>query len=204
MSKINDLKKHIVGCINNSNLVDLILNFFHKEFKEQDYLHTLRQERWKFGVHCPFCQSANIQKQQNSTEFHAQYLCLDCNEVFDDQTGTPLAGSSIPLQTWIHCWYLSQYCHSPQYIADKLNIDINILINMLHGMQNIFASDTVTAKLKNLPNSINTKLYDNKKRNEAESKKNLFSQGDTSKQPTDTREYRRQKNKNKNINKPDF
>ena len=74
----------------------------------------------------------------NSENFYFKYICLDCNQVFGDESGTPLSGSVIPLQIWIQCWYLSQYCDSIQHIADKLNLDINIIINMVNRIHSLY------------------------------------------------------------------
>ena len=147
MSKLNNLKKQLTNITNDCDLTDLILNFFNKEFSSQDYLHLLRQERWKFGIYCPFCQSINIQKQPiNEDENILRYLCLNCNSVFEDDTGSPLSGSGIPLHIWLQCWYLSQYCGSMQCIADRLNLDLGTIINMLHNMQNLFQAETLILK----------------------------------------------------------
>jgi transposase-like protein len=204
MSKINNLKKHLSNNTDDSDIGDLILSFFHKEFSNEDYLHVLRQERWKFGIHCPFCQSGNITKQSVSENHVFKYLCLDCNAVFEDDTGSPLSSSTIPLQIWIQCWYLSQYCNSLQYIADKLNLDLNTIVTMLRGMQHLFQTEAVLLKTNDSINSVNSEILNKKNLIEETFKKFLILGGDTGKQPLDTAEYRRQKtikHSNKDIKK---
>ncbi|MGD0465534.1 MAG: hypothetical protein ABSA84_02440 [Gammaproteobacteria bacterium] len=204
MSKINNLKKHLSNNTDDSDIGDLILSFFHKEFSNEDYLHVLRQERWKFGIHCPFCQSGNITKQSVSENHVFKYLCLDCNAVFEDDTGSPLSSSTIPLQIWIQCWYLSQYCNSLQYIADKLNLDLNTIVTMLRGMQHLFQTEAILLKTNDSINSVNSEILNKKNLIEETFKKFLLLGGDTGKQPLDTAEYRRQKtikHGNKDIKK---
>ena len=200
MSKINNLKKHLSNNADDVDIGSLILSFFHKEFSNEDYLHVLRQERWKLGIHCPFCQSGNITKQSVANNHVFKYLCLDCNAVFEDDTGSPLSSSTIPLQIWIQCWYLSQYCNSLQYIADKLHLDVNVIINMLRGLQHLFQTEASILKTKDSVNSLNDEILNQKHLTEDTFKKFLILGGDTGNQPLDTAEYRRQKTIKHNNN----
>ncbi len=201
MSKINDLKQLVSNNSDDLEIGDLVLNFFSKEFKAEDYAHLFRQERWKEGIYCPFCQSNNIKKQPTSDRHIFKYLCLDCNSLFEDDTGSPLSGSNIPLQIWLQCWYLSQYCNSLQYIAEKLHLDINIIINMLNGLQHLFKAETILLKNKDHNDELlNNRSSSQQIYHEEKFKKFLILGGDTGKQPLDTAEYRRQKN-NKQNNK---
>ena len=208
MSKINNLKKHLSNNADDIDIGSLILNFFDKEFSQEDYLHVLRQERWKFGIHCPFCQSGNIKKQFTPEGRVFKYLCLDCNSIFEDDTGSPLSGSTIPLQLWIQCWYLSQYCNSLQYIADKLNLDLNTITNMLHSMQHLFQTDALILKTKDSKNFVNNEILNKKSHIEEAFKKFIILGGDTGRQPIDTAEHRRQKdikhNNQTNKKKPNI
>lgn len=191
MSKINNLKQYISNNQDEAEIGDLVLNFFNKEFTDADYFHLFRQERWKYGVYCPFCKSINIEKQPYSESNHLlKYLCLDCNKIFEDDSESPLSGSIIPLQIWLQCWYLSQYCDSLQYIADKLNLDLNIIMNMINKLKHLFQNETLIIKAKQQL----TVKDKNMAAIEEEFKKFLILGNETGKQPSDTAEYRRQKN----------
>lgn len=203
MSKINDLKKQLSDVSDNAEIGDLVLNFFNKEFNTQDYMHLFRQERWKIGIYCPFCYSNNVKKLSTNSITHVfKYVCLDCDAVFADDTGSPLSGSNIPLQIWLQLWYLNQYCTSLQYIADKLNLDLNIVINMLHSMRQLFQQDQLLADKNNSLNEVNNLSNKTTLHLEEKFKKFLILGGDTGKQPFDTAEYRRQKNIKNNNNQP--
>lgn len=200
MSKINELKTRLSNVPDNAEIGDLVLNFFSKEFLDQDYAHLFRQERWKMGIYCPACHSNNIQKQSTNAHHLFTYICLDCNNIFEDDTGSAVAGSSIPLSVWLQLWYLNQYCNSLQYIADKLNLDLNTIINMLQGLKQLFQQDSAILKKESNLSERNNISSPNHIRQEERFKKFLILGGDSGKQPIDTAEYRRQKNIKKHNN----
>lgn len=201
MSKINELKTRLSDVSDNAEIGDLVLNFFSKEFIDQDYAHLFRQERWRMGLYCPACHSNNVKKQSTNSNNHLfTYICLDCNNIFEDDTGSDFAGSNIPLSVWLQLWYLNQYCNSLQYIADKLNLDLNTIINMLQSMKQLFQQDPALLKQKTNLNDKHNMTSMHHLRQEEKFKKFVMFGGDSGKQPVDTAEYRRQKNIKENNN----
>lgn len=105
---------------------------------------TLRQERWHPKIHCPHCGSTQLkrllQELPEPPENH-RYLCLDCGEEFNDDSGTPLAQGLPPLFTWIECWYLYGCTDSLLYIAHKLGLELSTVEMMILEMKRLFNSD---------------------------------------------------------------
>lgn len=102
---------------------------------------TLRQERWKGNVICPFCTSVNIKRlsiEEQTSKENYKYLCLKCQNTFNDDTDTKIEGSVPPLHSWMFCWYLLGCTNSVPYIAAKLGLSITAVEMMIHHMQKIF------------------------------------------------------------------
>ncbi|WP_407542132.1 transposase (plasmid) [Deinococcus radiomollis] len=55
---------------------------------------VIRAHRWSEGVRCPHCHANQITKQARDEHQRARqrYRCLECQQKFDDLTGTVFAG----------------------------------------------------------------------------------------------------------------
>jgi len=86
---------------------------------------TVRQMRWKEGVRCPKCSSAEVIKRgKDETQSHRQrYQCKNCGTHFDDLTDTIFAGHHQPLRVWVLCLYLMGLNLSNRQIAQELELD---------------------------------------------------------------------------------
>ena len=60
--------------------------------------------RWPDGVHCPCCDSLNIQKR--ATRKPQPYRCRDCRKDFSVKLGTLMEGSKLGFQIWALAIYL--------------------------------------------------------------------------------------------------
>ena len=60
--------------------------------------------RWADGVHCPRCDSDNVQPRP--TRKPQPYRCRDCRKDFSVKTGTVMQGSNLGLQKWALAVYL--------------------------------------------------------------------------------------------------
>ncbi|MFB6148959.1 MAG: IS1595 family transposase [Halobacteriales archaeon] len=64
----------------------------------------LRQVRWRDGVYCPHCRSDSVIKYGSYRVFQ-RYRCKDCDQTFNDKTGTIFAYSKIALRLWFVAVY---------------------------------------------------------------------------------------------------
>jgi transposase-like protein len=133
------------------------LRFFHikNHLKTPEVYETLRQERWQPMIHCPQCQSYNVNRlvqiPPQPPENH-RYRCQDCFFEFNDDTGTPLGESGPPtIQTWIECWYLWGCTDSLNYIAHRLGLDIHTVERMLYLLQKLFKAERPLSRLEKSP-----------------------------------------------------
>ena len=62
------------------------------------------QQRWPNGVHCPKCESDNI--QERATRKPQPYRCRSCRKDFSAKTGTLMQGSNLDFQKWAIAIYL--------------------------------------------------------------------------------------------------
>lgn len=167
---------------------------------------TLRQERWGKEVKCPACGSTDIKKlsaKQQKTAYIYRYQCNSCNEKFNDDSDTAMESGVPALYTWMMCWYLYGCTNSLQYIATKLGIDVATVELMIEYMQKLFkAKQPLTNFLTFDEWSLRYgKSYQQAMQQNLNKKEVLF-KGDTAKTPTDTAEYRRQKNRGPNPKAP--
>lgn len=112
---------------------------------------TVRHERWQ-EICCPKCKSTHLKRiaqvPPQSSHNH-RYHCLDCDTVFNDDTGTPLARGLPPLNVWMQCWYLLGCTDSLNYIAAKLGLDLPTVEVMVRQLQKTFNAKQPLVKLKN-------------------------------------------------------
>lgn len=73
-------------------------------FSETKCYRLLRQVRWPGGIVCPFCRGSRVTTHSKFAKTPRQrYLCLGCRRTFSDLTGTPFAGTNLPLGAWFGC-----------------------------------------------------------------------------------------------------
>ena len=119
----------------------------NKNINEETINETIKQERWSTSLYCPECESTNVTKIMDAPGKANKYKCNSCGHVFSDSTGAPFDGSSIPLQTWIECWYLFGLTTSMEYIAHKLDLDVHVVRLMIQQLQKIFKVEQPLTKL---------------------------------------------------------
>lgn len=61
------------------------------------------QNLWPEGRHCPRCGNVNTYACSHA---RMPYRCRDCCKYFSIRTGTVMAGSPLPLRTWLFAIYL--------------------------------------------------------------------------------------------------
>lgn len=73
-------------------------------FSETQCYKLLRQAHWPGGITCPFCGGSRVTTHSKFAGTpRRRYLCLGCRRTFSDLTGTPFAGTNLPLGTWFDC-----------------------------------------------------------------------------------------------------
>ena len=166
----------------------------YKEIKKRlgpkESIETLSQERWHNKIACPACGSKKI--EQVNSEF--KYHCVNCNNSFNDDTGTPIEAGSPPLSTWMFCWYLLGCTDSLQYIASKLGLDLPMVELMVRHMRQLFKSNQPLKHFMSFDewSLKHGKSYKHAIQKELAHKKELLGH-DSGESPKDTAEYRRQK-----------
>lgn len=84
----------------------------------------LRELRWPEGRYCPNCESRSVIRRgfdDNSPK--QRYQCKECQQRFDDLTGTIFAGHHQPLKTWMLTLYLMGLNVSNAQIAKELELN---------------------------------------------------------------------------------
>lgn len=72
--------------------------------REIEVIEKIRAIRWKDGAVCPRCGSrdSRIHTRQDKSG-RRKRLCSACNRTYNELTGTPFAGSHIPIWKWAIC-----------------------------------------------------------------------------------------------------
>ncbi len=96
----------------------------------------VRQLRWPNGVCCPQCGSTHIKKRgfHTTQAYRQRYQCLDCDQDFDDLSGTVFEGHHQPLRVWILCLYFMGLNLSNEQIAAELDLapgDVQLMTTQL-------------------------------------------------------------------------
>jgi len=68
------------------------------ELPEEWCWKILRDLRWPAKIHCPYCQAKAGRHWRRGHVWY--YWCSRCNRSFSDLTGTPFAGTRLPLSLW--------------------------------------------------------------------------------------------------------
>jgi transposase-like protein len=173
-----------------------------KTLTEEECYNVVREERWQPTIYCPNCYSTDVQvldKEQQLSAYNFKYLCLMCRSRFNDDTKTPFEFRMPPIDVWIQCWFLLGCSNSIEYIAAKLNMDINTVKQMVQELQNTFKTKQPLTRTMNYEEwskqysqicskTIKENILTRKKENELHG-------GVSINQETDTAETRRQKNR---------
>ena len=69
---------------------------------EQKCAEVLRELRWRDGVKCPRCTSAEVFKFGKWERWFQRYMCKSCGCTFNDLTGTVFERSKIELREFIY------------------------------------------------------------------------------------------------------
>ena len=166
----------------------------------KEYHHTVREERWHPTVYCPNCHSTNVKRlpieHQKSPYIH-RYLCLTCRSRFDDDSKTPFEFGIPPIETWIQCWFLTGCTNSLEYIAAKLNLDVETVRQMIEELRQIFRTNQPLTRLmsyeKWLEQHSATITERIKKGILTKKREDVLFKGESASQPDDTAELRKQK-----------
>lgn len=84
---------------------------------------TLRRVRWPRGIVCPLCGRGHVTTHSKSVRTPwRRYLCLSCRRTFTDLTGTPFAGTNVPVTTWFLCLRLLHRRQTTAELARRLGV----------------------------------------------------------------------------------
>ena len=95
----------------------------HEMFPDEDSARQWFESHvWPRGRHCPRCGSTRTHECSHAK---SPYRCTDCRKYFSVKTGTPLAGSPIPIRKWVFAIYLE--CTSLKGVSSlKLHRDLDV------------------------------------------------------------------------------
>lgn len=92
------------------------------QFDETSY-EILRALRWPKGIVCPYCEQTRVTTHTKSVLTpRRRYLCLGCRRTFTDLTGTPFAGTNLPLRIWLLSLRLIGEVRVTSDLAKALNV----------------------------------------------------------------------------------
>ena len=203
--RLNDIRD-IVHEGPKENQPEIRFSKIDEKLGEAECHETVREERWKEKIICPYCEADDIKRLPIETQkspFNYRYLCLSCDSKFNDDSETPFEQGVPPLKTWMQCWYLVGCTNSYQYIAAKLGLELALVERMINQLQKLFkAKQPLNKNVSNFDewSKQNSELYEKKLQQAIQSKKVLLT-GETTQNPTDTGEYRRQQERRRDVSK---
>lgn len=203
--RLNDIRD-IVHTSPKENQPEIRFSQINEKLGEAECHETVREERWKDAVTCPYCDSDDVKRlpvEAQKSPFNYRYLCLSCDSKFNDDSETPFEQGVPPLKTWMQCWYLVGCTNSYQYIAVKLGLELALVERMIDQLQKLFkAKQPLNNNVNNYDewSKQNSELYEKKLQQAIQSKKVLLT-GETTQKPTDTGEYRRQQERRRDVSK---
>jgi len=164
---------------------------------EAECYQTIREERWNDAVYCPYCFATKIERLPPSTQcsaYNFRYLCLACNSRFNDDSRTPFETKIHLIEIWMQCWFLLGCTNSIDYIAAKLNLDLDQVKFMISELKQAFNANQPLTKLMSyeLWHQAHADKISSRIQNEILGKQELL-QGETTKIPQDTAMVRRNK-----------
>lgn len=158
---------------------------------------ALRDNRWSNDTFCPYCNSKSIVQLSTDLQesaYNFKYKCLDCESRFDDDTGTNIETGVPPINVWMQCWYLLGCTNKIELIAEKLNLDLRIVEEMIAALQKSFKSKQPTvSQSKQNSWAQHKELFKKKIAQVVAEKKNELYGGAIVNQARDTAEERKQK-----------
>jgi len=80
-----------------------ISEFYRLFPTEEAWAEFIAQERWRDKPQCPHCKAVKVYKVIGAMGFK----CGGCLKHFSVRTGTMMAGSKLPLQTWLLAFYMT-------------------------------------------------------------------------------------------------
>lgn len=166
---------------------------------------TIRQERFNPTIYCPYCYATNVERlayAHQISEHNYRYECLNCGEYFNDDSDTPFEQDNPPLHIWMQVWYLIGCTSSYQYIASKLNMDLATVEHMILQLQRTFKVTRPLTKFKSFEEWEQKLglLYKKKIKGMMAKRKDLLA-GESTEQPSDTAEHRKQRDKRRDPTK---
>ena len=117
---------------------------------EEECLGHLHLLRWPGGVRCVFCGSERVVKTgMHGKRVRAQrYHCRSCDRWFNDKTGTPFAGSHLPLRTWFFVAFLMQFRVSVMEISRALGMRYATVFDMVKKLRSSLYAGRMAEKLR--------------------------------------------------------
>jgi transposase-like protein len=117
---------------------------------EEECLEHLRVLRWSGGVRCVFCGSELVVKTgMHGKHVRAQrYHCKACDRWFNDKTGTPFAGSHLPLRVWFFVAFLMQFRVSVMEISHALGLRYATVFEMVKKLRRSLYARRIPEKLR--------------------------------------------------------
>ena len=100
-------------------LVEVVRKFSDEKKAEEWFI----QNRWPYGIYCPFCGSSDTNERKNRKP--QPYHCRDCRKDFSVKTRTLMHGSKLPLSTWAIAYFLFS-THLKGVSSMKLHRDLGI------------------------------------------------------------------------------
>jgi len=182
---------------------DTHFNLIKENLTEEECHKVIKEERWHPTIYCPNCYSTDIQlleEDQQSSVHNFKYLCLLCRTRFNDDSKTPFEFRVPPIDVWVQCWFLLGCSNSVEYIAAKLNMDIDTVKMIIQELQNTFKVNQPLARTMSYEEWSRqySQIYSKRIKEEIltrKKKENELHQGISTVQPVDTAETRRQKNR---------
>jgi transposase-like protein len=112
---------------------------------------TLRRCRWPDGVTCPRCGLKRVTAHTRSGRTaRVRYLCLRCRRTFTDLTGTPLARTNLPLETWFLCLWLFGQERSVVEMARDLGVKWDTAVHMQRRLARGLSSSGFLRQLREI------------------------------------------------------
>lgn len=130
-----------------------------KEKNNETSNETIKIERWHPTLYCPACKATKVHVIEDHIGKQNKYKCDECKNEFHDSSNTELEHSNITIHTWIECWYLIGLTTSIEYIAAKLNLDVQTTKMMVEYLQKIFRNQEPLAKHNQIQDKYNKGFF---------------------------------------------
>ncbi len=116
---------------------------------EEACYETLRRVRWPHGIVCPRCGRSRVTTHTKLVRSPLRrYLCLTCRRTFTDLTGTPLAGTNLPVSKWFLCLQLLRQPLATADLARELSVKWDTAVHLQRRLVVAMARPGLLQKLK--------------------------------------------------------